>query len=145
MESESTLVPLLETALRKSLGDRYLVNEARCPGNGAPVRGDLVVQRRDDPKQLYVVELKMMNEGIDLPLAVASQTKRMIAENCELNPRLILATTSRVGNLLRQELDAQDVAVVQVNEAAQLTAGIAEVIRADAMAAEHSREPRIAI
>lgn len=131
MESDYALASLLQTALATSLGDQYLVSTEAAMEGGASMRGDLVIRRRDDPTKLYIVELKMMTNGFDLPLSVANQTKRFIADYQQLKPRLILATTARVGNLLQQELAAQDVAVVQASQPSQLSAGIAEVIRAD--------------
>lgn len=128
METGSALASLLETALQRSLGANYEVS--REVGSGQ-FRGDLLVRHLEDPKQVYVVELKMLNGGVDLPLTVANQTRRTIAENHALNPTLILATTSRVGNLLRQELAAQNVAIVQAEQPSQLSAGIAQVIRAN--------------
>lgn len=130
MESDNALTSLLETALRNALGEQYLVSTDVSMEDGSRLRGDLVVRRRDDPTKLYIVELKMMTNGFDLPLSVANQMKRLFAEHQQLKPRLILATTSRVGNLLKQELVAQDVAIVQADQPSELSAGIAQVIRA---------------
>jgi hypothetical protein len=130
--NEFALVSLLETALKDSLGDRYLVNTdlpERSSEGSAYDRPDLIIWPQDEPKRPYMVELKMIDKNFDLPLTVANQTKRMIEKNRELNPMLILATTSRVGNLLRRELDGQNVAIVQSDMSSDLADDITEFIR----------------
>lgn len=132
MENDFALVSMLEAALKNSLGDRYLVNTAppyQVREGPAHIRPDLIIWPQDDPKRPYMVELKMINKNFDLPLAVANQTRKMIEENRDLNPMLILATTSRVGNLLRQELDEQNVAIVQSEMSSNLADDITELIR----------------
>jgi hypothetical protein len=132
VENDLALVSLLEAALKTSLGDRYVV-KTDLPGrqsNGlAHSRPDLIIWPQDGSKRPYMVELKMMNNNFDLPLAVANQTQRMLEENKDLNPMMILATTSRVGKLLRQELDGQNVAIVQSEMSSNLADDITEVIR----------------
>lgn len=132
MENEFAILSLLETALQKSLGDRYRVNSEPLypsPQGQHHIRPDLVVWPQDEPKRPIIVELKMLNKEFDLPLSVASQTRRMIEENQGANPMLILATNSRVGTLLRRELDGQNVTVVQSDVPSALADDISNVIR----------------
>lgn len=115
MDKGEAVVALFEQALQSTLGERFSVTAEAPNGamHSATAGADLVVWPRDGSHGPFMVELKMMDKDFDLPLAVAGQTRRIIDESRALNPTLIVATTGRVGKLLREELNDQDVSVVQ--------------------------------
>lgn len=131
MEREDALIGLLGDELRRRLGDRYVVNQNFLSASlerEPSARPDLVVWPQDEPKRPYIVELKLISRDFDLPLSTASQMVRILRANQDFAPILILATSAHVGNLLRTELNAQNIEIVQSEEPSALVSDIAEII-----------------
>jgi len=133
MEREDALISLLGEELRRQLGDRYKVNQNYLSASlesEPSTRPDLVVWPQDEPKRPYIVEFKFTNRDFDLPLSTASQMVRILQANREFEPVLILATSAHVGKLLRAELNAQNVEVIEGEEPNTLVSNIAKTIEA---------------
>jgi hypothetical protein len=111
----SALESLFQDALQSALGGGFRVNAGGPEGSPRKASSgpDYVVWPKDPSCRPLMVELQLMDKDFDLPLSVASQTRRILDEHRSLHPILIVATTGRVGNLLRQEFWAQDVELVR--------------------------------
>lgn len=139
MERADVLVRLLGEEIRSKLGDEYQVNQNflsasieradREPAS-MPETPDLVVWNRRERVRPFIVEVKLYTGDSELPLTTASQMVLIREANRIHNPVLILATNAKIGKLLRAELTAQDIEVVQSKTPGLWADSIAKIIRA---------------
>lgn len=143
MAREEFLIGLLGDELQRVLGDSYVVNQSLRSDWIDPEhseRPDLVIWPKDDPQRLFLVEAKLAaNSQVDLPIAAAGQMVRIFdayrvprpqPSVSRPEPVVILATTASVSSLLRSELAAQRIDIVDDTNREALVNGIAATIEA---------------
>lgn len=131
MKATAELLGSLRTELPEQLGPEFEVlegaaaAEVRSLGRPQGIQFGDVVIRRKDSNELIIVEVKGSEPDDQLPFGVlpAMRRAKLLAE--PLHSKLVLVSTSAVSPLLRRELQAEGIAVIEKPS----TARIAEEIR----------------
>jgi len=111
MKSESDLAVDLLSELQVQLGPKYRVTpayaSASIEGLSPNSRPDIVVSGSFNTPVL--IEIRGIDSDQDLPISTAYVTKILREANSAIEPRIVILTKSKIGSLLKDELDSQGV------------------------------------
>lgn len=136
MPSESLILKLLTEQLSGLLGAEYRVHRNMLTHSitrkdpNPHYDPDLVIwPNTDGEPSPVIVEFKESPSLTDLPLSTARHLKLIREANNANHPQMVLATTSHVSDLLREELDSENIDIVQSTHVTDLARQIVEIVK----------------
>lgn len=130
VRNEQIALRLLQDAIQSNLSSSYKVNANFLTTSLDDQIGDAdLVIWPEDRISPFIVEYKGVRENAPVPMNAVSQLLRVARVNNHLRPRLILATTGKVGSLLADEARFNNVSVVQTPDITEMSRMIANIVR----------------
>lgn len=134
MDSTEEIINRLTDELPNELGSEYKVvpeyNLASIDDEVHVIAPPDIVIYNSDTNHTTLLEVKGSRlPDNDLPLATAPAIRKIKEANEELNPDLVLVSTSSLTDRLRSQLDSENVKVIELGGQDTLVTDVADAIR----------------
>jgi hypothetical protein len=135
MKPSAEVSMMLAGMLQRELGTGYdvLVQPVIDSIQGVPIAGrpSFVVYDRER-NSTTIVEVSGSWLADDLPIAAAAEVLSVGKKNRDLHPRMVLVSTSRVHQMIREVLSSKGVELIVTDQPAEAVSRVTSLIRAAA-------------